>query len=177
MLQTLWLRLCARTLALKRASSDWPKVLAQQGCSLSQVPGLVSVSQDLSLAARSALLNRWSVAPTGGPEFNLVLGTGQNSVNVPPMWNKNPHQAKVFPSLEGFLGRCETQFFLKHFLHALFHFSLCLPPPPFFLFTFYGRTLLTSAKTKGPPRSSYATVLQTHPPHPMRSRYFRLQGV
>lgn len=79
-------RLCSRTLALKRTCGDWPEVLAQQARSLSQVPRLVSGSQDLSLVARSAL-----------PQIGGVWvppGTWEELSKCSSMWNKAPPPAR-----------------------------------------------------------------------------------
>lgn len=101
---------------------------------------------------------------------------GRSSENVSPTWNKKSPPGKSFHLFGGFPGRCKTQF--SSVISHMLCFTLPSAPLFFFQFTFYGRTLLTSAKAKGLPGSPYTTTLQTpSPARPMRSRNFRLQGV
>lgn len=83
-------------------------------------------SLDLFLGAKTSLWLPGQHCPKL-VECGSHRARGRSSVNVPRCGIKAPRQAEVFPELEGFLGRCEAEFFLKHFSHALFHLSLQPP--------------------------------------------------
>lgn len=130
-------------------------------------------SLDLFLGAKTSLWLPGQHCPKL-VECGSHWARGRSSVKVPPMWNTGPHQAEVFPWLEGFLGRCEAEFFLKHFSHALFHPRL---QPPLYIFSIHFLWQDSARLSKG--KELILKLSRPPPPHThlMRSRYFRLLGV